>query len=302
VIDIKCENEEIGSIVSDEEQNHNCKMCVEEVQAIMNERDQLESDALYYNTTNGYTPQTASDHIVKALKGTSSANYHDGVCRYVCNQCVIEDVNQEMNMTMTTDCSVTTEVFSEAFVIGMRKEAARQVAKHKNELTLAGYDLSRNENIDSISYHISNSIQQMTRNELLSTLQLGAIAIQSMRILPESTSVVVGNVSQSLTVDMFGTLAAKQYSDKNVKDAINYELLRAGASYTMGLNSFIEDIERTYEEAGEILGSVFSNVIIMALGLLVGVIVIALFKIQKKYVKGSEVHGVPGKYTPLLET
>lgn len=277
-IDNVCENDDIGAIVGDESLNQNCRACVEGVRNALAQRTVLEQQAVALNPN--YTPQTISEELQRDLLGAADNNNHDGVCRYMCKQCVVERVSQDSVMRITSECSVTTETFRKAFVYGMRAKAAEELKSRERELELAGYNTKKDNALSSLSYHMVASIQQMTRNELLNNLQLGALAMQELVIQPSSTSLVVSNVDQSITLNMLATLTSRLYSDASVKGAINNDLQAELAAYKADLSNLFDSIILSYRTIEE-LASSSAGLALLILGGICLTAVVAFFLVYK---------------------
>lgn len=100
-VSISCD-EATGNRVST---NKNCTYCRTQIERMIEDRYLLESQASSYPGST-YKPQSFSTDQLHDLRST---------CNYVCSQCLVVDLRQELSANMSIDCDVTSTSFQKPF-------------------------------------------------------------------------------------------------------------------------------------------------------------------------------------------
>lgn len=200
-------------------QNENCTLCKSQVAAVMADRMKLEALAASRNPN--YTIQTAKPELLADIQGLLPDS-SDGACKYVCLQCIARDVSQTIQVRLTENCNMDTEQFATAFSSGLNAAAQNQLNQYKDKLTAMGAQLSSPDLVRKASIHLSDTIRNITNSAVLNELNQRVVAAQQLIIEPGSTSVVIQNVKQAITVNMIASIASQLYTQGKVTAAIGY--------------------------------------------------------------------------------
>jgi hypothetical protein len=192
--------------------NKNCTYCKSQIERVIQDRLALEEQASsYINST--YVPQKFTADQLHDLRST---------CNYVCTQCLVIDLRQELSANMTAECDVTSNTFQKAFIFGMQNQAKIEVARNKQRLQQLGQDVETQNQIDNFSLTMVDSIRNIVTSSTLNSLKQKAIIVQDVVVEPDSTSVVIQNLSQRLSLVMYSTLVASEISQARMYVAIDY--------------------------------------------------------------------------------
>ena len=273
-ISVNCDNADLGAAVS---QNPNCIDCKAKMQAVIDLRNKLEQDAHAKNP--GYTIQVADPALVSKFNGRNPNN-NDGICKYACLQCVIEDVEQTLQMNIDASCQTNTNSFISAFTSGMSYQAEYHLTQQQEALKSSGIDITSQNDIKNLSIQVSDSIVQMTQNVSLNALQQQALNIQSTIIEPESTSVVIDHLVQTISLSMFATLASATYNDTRMKDAINYEQQLQTITIETSFSDLIKQLEQSTKTMSGLVLTLVGEILISIIALLLTGIIIFVFYIR----------------------
>jgi hypothetical protein len=297
-IEIDCENPVIGAAVKN---NPNCARCKEIVQAIIDAREMLDADAAQLNPN--YVPTSPSQRAVDVVNG-DLPSHDDGLCQYACLQCIAQNVRQNLQMTVDANCETYAQSYITAFTTGMSYQAEFELTKHQNALKNAGFDITKKEQITDMSIQIADSIIQMSLNKTLNNLQQDAFAIQSTRIGSGSTSIVLQNVEQSMSLSMFTSLASSTYNETVMKNAINYNVLVKEFEIQTNFNDLIKDLDATVQTMEDLLLSLVGKMLITIVALLATALVIfgALFYFKFISFAPTSTVAVPDTMTDLPST
>jgi hypothetical protein len=271
-ISVNCQNALIGQAVAN---NQNCVDCKAKMQAIADQRTKLEQDAHQLNPS--YAIQTPSQIYLDLFNGTSSTDgkpQNDGICQYVCLQCIAKDVQQTLQMTIDASCQTSTNSFITAFTTGMSYQAEYELTKHQEALKSAGYDIQSQHDIKNLSIQIADTITQMTENVSLNALQQQALNIQQTVIEPESTSIVIQHLVQTISLQMFSTLASAVYNDARMQDAINYTENVKSIQIETSFNTLIRQLEASVSTMETLVLSSVGKVLISVIALLLTAIIL----------------------------
>jgi hypothetical protein len=125
---------------------------------------------------------------------------------------------------------------------------------------------------------MADSITQMTQNVSLNALQQQALNIQQTIIEPESTSIVIQHLVQSISLDMFSTLASSTYNDARMQDAINYQEAVKTIQIETSFNTLIRQLEASASTLESLTLSLVGKVLISIISLLLlGIILFAAY-------------------------
>lgn len=268
--EIDCTSATLGNAVAT---NPNCIACKNEIKVLQDLRANLEIDAHAANPS--YVPQVPNPALVALLEGTNGS---DGACRFICLQCVAEDVNQNLQMQITADCQTNTKSYISAFSSGMSSAAEAQLSAHQDALKKMGYQIQSQGDIQTLAIQMADAITQMTTTTSLNSLQQQALNIQRTIIEPESTSIVLQHVNQSISVNMFSSLASSVYNDARVKDAIDFKQNQQLISVEESFTSLINSLSSTVSTMDQLLVSIVGKILIAVVALLLtGLLVFAAF-------------------------
>jgi len=267
-IDLECNNPVIGNLVRN---NKNCKNCREQVATLIQEREYLEEKAHQLNPN--YQKQVPSPALLDQLKGPQG-DYTNGICAYVCDQCVIKDVSQTLQLNMTEKCEVKTRNFRNAFVSGMIDQAAAEITRHQDALNATGANIQTQDNVKSLAVHVANSIQQITNTKVLTQIHTQALTVQSMVIAPDSTSVVLQNVKQNMTVNMVASMVSKMYTDTQMKSSIDFSDHEEEVALQTSFLDLLKDIELSVEKMSQLLLQTVGKVMITIVAILMIMVMI----------------------------
>lgn len=195
------------------------------------------------------------------------------MCKYVCDQCIVENLSQNIQMNINAECDYTADTFVSAFSTGMSVQAAQSISQYQEGLKTTGVDIKSVDDIKSLSIQMANSLKQMTTLIQLNSLRQTAFNIQAMTIDHNSTSVMVQNSSQSITTSMFATLVSKVYNDVSVQNAINYSTLQKEIQIETSFTSLINSLQTTVTTIENLL----VNTVGQAMLTLLALVMIILF-------------------------
>jgi hypothetical protein len=239
--------------------NSNCTYCKAQIERVIQDRLALEA---LTSSPQEFTPQQLHD-----LRST---------CNYVCAQCVVMDVKQELSATMTADCDVTSSSFEKAFLYGMQNQAKIEVEQNKARLQQLGNDLQTQQQIDNFSSNMVTTIRNIITTDTLNSLKQQAILMQELVIEPGSTSIVVQNLTQRLSLVMYASLVSSELTQARMQVAIDY----ATKSKVLQLQTQLDKAVSTSKEAVvtvyNLLGTVIKQIPAIFIVILC-VIILAIF-------------------------
>lgn len=273
-ISVNCDNAILGAAVGT---NPNCIECKKNMQAIVDLRNKLDQDANQINPN--YQIPIPSPVLVDQFNG-KNPNHNDGVCRYVCLQCVIEDIEQTLQMNINASCQTNTNSFISSFTSGMSYQAEYQLTQHQNAMKNAGYDIKSQSDVKSLAIQMSDAITQMTTNSSLSDLQQLALNVQSTIIEPESTSIILNHIVQNISIQMMSSICSSLYNDTRMQDAINYKLQLQTIQIEENFEDLIKTLEASTKTLEGLVLSLIGSVLIAIIALLLAAIIIFVFYIR----------------------
>lgn len=207
-VSIDCDTNK-GNLVS---ANKNCTYCRTQIERIIQDRLTLENQAASY-VGSTYEPQEFTAEQLHDLRST---------CNYVCSQCLVIDLHQDLSATMTADCDVTSNTFQKAFVFGMQNQAKIEISRNKQRLQQLGMKVQNDNDIDHFSFTMVETIRNIITSSTLNSLKQQAILTQDVVVESGSTSIVIQNLSQRLSLVMYSTLVASEISQARMQVAIDY--------------------------------------------------------------------------------
>ena len=104
----------------------------------------------------------------------------------------------------------------------MQNQAKIEVARNKQRLQQLGQDVETQNQIDNFSLTMVDTIRNIVTSSTLNSLKQQAIIVQDVVVEPDSTSVVIQNLSQRLSLVMYSTLVASEISQARMYVAIDY--------------------------------------------------------------------------------
>lgn len=266
IFDLECNNA-AGQIIR---QNPNCVNCIKLALLVAADRQKLEEDAHTRNPN--YTPQVVLPQIAESYFGVL-ADKSDGICKYVCEQCVFENLSQNIQMQLVAECDETSRTFTSAFTQGMSVQAEVSLTQHQQALKSTGLKIQSQEDIKSLSIEMANTIRQMTTIKMLSALKQSAFNVQSMTVDPNSTSVMVQNGSQGITTSMFASIVSQVYTTTNVQNSINYQ----DKAETIQIETEFTDLVNSLQTTVNTIETLLINTIGKIMITLLAMIMIVLF-------------------------
>lgn len=283
-VELDCNNSVLGNIVRNE--NPNCDRCKALAAQVAQDRTLLEQQAHQRNPA--YTEQKVSAHIEAQYYGEFRDNA-DGICKYVCLQCVANAVNQNLQMRLVEECATDTTEFVNAWVSGMSSQAEQEITKHQEALKSTGVQIRNQDDIKSLSISMANTIREMTQVEMLNALKQNALIVQETKIEPESTSVVIQNVSQSVALSMFQSIVSKTYTDTRIKAAIDIKDKEQVIKIETSFFDLITSLEQSVKSVEKLVTTIIGQVMITLGALLIIVLLIfaAIFFFRPKLLFGG---------------
>ena len=281
-ISVQCDDTIKAEQVSN---GRNCALCKQILSHVEDLHDQLEADASALNTL--FSPPQASERAISFAHGSAELTGNDGACQYVCMQCVARNVTQNVNLQISANCDTSTQSFRTAFVSGMNAQARVEIAKHQNALGETGLQVKTVEQMENVAVNLVNSISQMTSTSLLSTLHQQALVIQTTRVDPGSTSVVIQNLDQSVSVSMIATLTSSMFNEEVVRQAINFDEKSQLIKLRTDFNDLLTGLGGTVNTLSDLLSSLTGKIIITLVGILTTVLIVvaAFYFVQARMIK-----------------
>lgn len=226
---VYCDNPVMGELVRN---NPNCQLCTQQMALLLQQRSLLEQRAHSQNAA--YVMQELEVEQVKKLRG-SDEQFHFGSCAYVCNQCVTENIAQNLTLRLSSACDLSSSNFRAAFLTGMSERATEVMGQYEGALQKMGVDAA--DTGENLSVHVVNVLQNVVTTSMLRVIHQQALVLQRIEITPQSTSLVANNLSQSLSVGMVSSMLSSFFSDAFMKTVIDH---RQNTSYSALYRAFVE--------------------------------------------------------------
>lgn len=267
VISLNCLNAQGEAVRA----NSNCALCKQQVVAALRARQALEDEAFRRNPN--YQKQTLSDDVKTKLLGPTGDG-ELGACQYVCAQCVARGLDQNIALKVSETCTAEAADYSNAFTSGMQLQAETAIKQHKQALEKSGYELKTNADLQQLSVLMANTIKQITRTTVLNQMLMNAVAIQSVTITADSTSVVVQNVEQGITLTEIASMVSKLFSETTIKNSINYNVQQQVIQTETNFNDLVRDLEHTVNTLDDLLVSTIGKIMITIVVIILAVMMV----------------------------
>jgi hypothetical protein len=194
----------------------------------------------------------------------------------------------------------------------MTEQAARSLGEHDSKLAAinakAEADLTANaQNTASTSIHFVNLVTSISNTTMLQQLYQQALISQRMQVTPDSTSVVLNNVSQTMTVEMMASLASTFYNTNFLKSVSNYTQRKDYSKLYEEYQKNRVSLRDIHDTITDLVANSFWRMIWIVVGLLLFflLVVAALMFFQPEFLFGSDVMAsappsavVPGTLVP----
>jgi len=276
-LSVECRDDGTGALVRG---STACQTCLSEVAAWQAEREALEVKAHQRNPD--YHMQSWSRASRLAVEGEVGEKYATGACRYVCNQCVAEDITQNFQMKVDASCQADqTPNFVRAFTQGVQLKAHELVQRHQQ-----GYhqvtggpppNLSNDDYNSQVSQSIAAQLTQSFNVKMLNQLVTQAVQLQTISVSPESTSLVLARVEQhvSATVISKAVLNLMNTAQAFGKDgnqtfdtSLDYQSQISKLKLNKKVNDLLKDLTATVKNLQDLLRSTIGQIFASLLALL----------------------------------
>lgn len=296
ILDLECNNP-AGALVGS---NPNCLRCKELAAQVAADRQQLEQEASARNPN--YQPQKVNEQIAESYFGISG-DHADGICKYVCEQCVFENLSQNIQMQMVAECDINTKTFTSAFTQGMSVQAEVALTQHQEALKTTGLDLKSQEDIKSLSIEMANTIYQMTTIKMLNAMKQNAFNVQQMTVNPNSTSVMVQNGSQGITTSMLASMISRVYNNTSVQNSINYQDKSVSIQIETSFTDLVNSLQTTVDTIETLLINTIGKVMITLLAMIMLILMVfaALFFFRPGFLFGGALDTEDAEDLPDLD-
>jgi hypothetical protein len=192
------------------------------------------------------------------------------------------NLKQELSANMTISCDVSTETFQKGFLLGMQTQARIEVAQNASKLIQMGMQVRNQAEIDNFSMTMVDSLKQIVTTTKLESLKQQAIMVQELTIEPGSTSVLVQNLSQNLSLVMYSSLISSELSMSKLKIAIDYKDKAEILQLKTDLDAIIKAGKDTGMEAYSILAGIGRDIpTLITFGFAILILIIFAFVIFK---------------------
>lgn len=270
--------------------NPNCLRCKELAAQVAADRQQLEEDAHRINPA--YQKQRVDPGVAEGYFGVLK-DHSDGICKYVCFQCIAENLSQNIQMQLVADCDTATRTFVSAFTTGMSVQAEVELTQHQQALKTTGLDIQSQDDIKNLSIEMANTIRDMTTIKMLSALKQIAFNVQEMKITADSTSVMVQNATQGITTSMFASIVSRTYSNTSIQNSIDYSQKAATIQIETSFTDLVNSLQTTVDTIETLLVNTVGRILITLLTLLLIIMLVfsALFFFRPGFLFGGAIDG-----------
>ena len=236
--------------------NPNCDLCIQTVQKIVEDRKQL--DATAHSKNGNYQVPIMDEDLQNKLFGDPKASKPGsaGICRYMCFQCIAENIEQNMNVKIEETCDFNNEQFRKAFKQGVTTASVQEMYKHQNELSKTGLKTKSVDNIKQLGIHLSNTIVSMTSEQIMASLKSDVFALQNISFDPNSTSVVLTNFQQNMTISSYAKMIQNTYSNDNIDAATKSDILEKEIELRTTFSDLFKDLEATIDSFSDLAKSI----------------------------------------------
>lgn len=234
--------------------NKGCQLCQSVVQSVLDARASLDKDVEANNSR--YTPTMASQETTKRLTGTTN-NYEDGVCRYQCMQCVAEGLSQDLRFFLQNSCDYGNQDFKTAFVNSVADQA-------QSLMSGTVYDSGS----PDFTVNIAQAIADITTVDVLTTITQQVFVVQSVRIRDNSSSVILQNVNQSVSLSMVTQFASDIMTEENIKNSIDFDIREKSTVVDAQLALILKNISDETKTMGIMIENTIGYFIVSGISIL----------------------------------
>ena len=202
-INIFCNDIEIGERVF---HSKGCLACLTQIQYILDQRLELIKDS-------GLESEIIDEKIKQTIgmeTGPDDTNqYEYGICKYSCQQCVLENVNQTIDITLNSnfDQHCNMPDFQNAFAKGLTSQLTQEFQQQD---TLSTTLNTTNENMTRLLVEMMTS--DIGVQSFLTNVYQGLLTSQNITIGKESTSLYIRDMSQTINFSQVFSVMTQQYS------------------------------------------------------------------------------------------
>ena len=268
-IDIDCNKPGQGEKVRN---NPNCQLCLKRTKEWLEGREKLDKDAnvLNPNYTIPTDPKGLQDII--GIDGNVNNNTvgNSGICQYVCEQCVALQLEQNIQFQIANDCEVDTPEFRRVWSGAMTDKAEQNLSQHVKALE----QVQQGKKLRDLAITLSNSITTITKTNLLTEVKNQALIYQGIVIRPNSTSVVLQNVKQSVSMKVIANISGSIYTAQQLAILSNSKTTAELAQLKITLNDLYKELADTYRSMQAILQNTLGQIIISIVSILITFVLI----------------------------
>jgi hypothetical protein len=123
----------------------------------------------------------------------------------------------------------------------MKNQAKIEVERNRDKLKQMGTKLESDNEIDRFSVSMVDSIRNIITSSTLQSIKSQAIIMQGVTIEPGSTSVLLQNVTQRLSLAMYSTLVSSHITQSRMMVAIDYKTKSKVIELQSSLTEFIDN-------------------------------------------------------------
>ena len=273
-LSIECTDDQAGQDVAN---NTNCTSCKKLLTSWLTARQALDQEANKQNPD--YVIPQPDPTLLATIRGPAApasswnAVGDHGICRYVCDQCVVDGVDQTSNVHVGVMCDVTSEQFRSAFVQGLSLQSETEIIKHGNSISKVLKQIQNKDDIKTLSFNVSTSILQTATDNLLRELHAEALLYQGVIIQPGSTSVVISNVKQTITVDILASITSRFYTNVTLTSLSDYTTIKNDLREILNLSDFLNEIEADVRTLIGLLKTTLGKILITLVAILFTVVI-----------------------------
>lgn len=267
-IGIFCENEDVGNKVFN---SKGCRECLANVSHILEQRAQLIEDS-------DVDKEVFSEEIKQTIGMGTGDNgedrYEFGICKYACQQCVLENVNQSIDVQLHSNfeqyCSMPD--FQNAFATGLTDQLLRELQQQD---TVADTMNTTNENITDLL--VGTMTSSIDIQSFLTNIYQGLLTAQNIQIGSGSTSLYVRDMSQTINFSQVFSVVTQQYSD--IRASIDSEVSIISVAELEVINTeyftnLIDDIASIAQDSGINIAMLLAGTVVMWIIAIVCIIII----------------------------
>jgi len=255
--------------------NKSCQLCRKIKEEFIKGRNELEKQA-QQRSGGKYVPQTLSGYVEQTWNSPSAT---DDPCRFVCENCIIEDQEQVAYLHMSETCQWS-GAFEVAYETQLRNAIAVEVVEKRKELEQAGKDFDPGD----VSINIVKEVKlKFWSDQFILVFQL-VNDMQQIRIADNSSSVVAaGNIqrfSGRAILQFISRISAQtEFFDQT---QVDQEVEKYGKFDTFG--DLENDLKHVVSSLGDLVRTVVGKIMVIILGILIIVVLglILTFSFRKK--------------------